>query len=51
MCSADSDDPGAVKRRLAAGAFSVEEYERRKTLRERGAAGRVSPGETAPGSG
>ncbi len=50
--SRDSNDPGEVlKRRLAAGEISVEEYGRRKTLIEGGAAGAAPPGEPAPGSG
>jgi putative membrane protein len=48
----DSDDPGEVlKRRLAAGEITVEEYGRRKTLIERDASSGKPSGEPVPGGG
>lgn len=49
--SSNSDDPGEIlKRRLAAGEISVEEYERRRSLINGEGTGGKQAGEAAPGS-
>lgn len=46
----EPDDPGEIlKRRLAAGEITVEEYERRRAVIEAGASGDPPPGKPAAG--